>query len=316
MRQMSEEFNVANLIVRYFSKIVAAFVFGAVSTSGGSPLYMFASVNAAEHDVALQSTHPFETLPGGRVVLQILDERVAFHPKDGEIINFYLPAENRSRKGPRFPIPTATAVTLAELLTGTENSQALLETFRSEKSNVWVPIVIGTAPFWKKKVEPRLLLGILPWDKVTRSDFGINIIRENFRLSQTRTLIFRRDERSLYPNRGFPIYGGISPNGFETWQSKNNASEARGSVPKISRYFLQGKHRKSLAIEDLKIGCGWGIRNVRGCSMKLYSTDMRIQMRWGWYEDRFPEESWIEVDQTFREIAAHIFIDRKMEDFQ
>jgi len=130
-------------------------------------------------------------------------------------------------------------------------------------------------------------------------------------------LIFRRDERSLYPNRGFPNFGGISPNGFETWLSKNKASEFRGGgPPKIARYFLQGRHRKSIAIEDLKIGCGWGIGGVRGCSMKLYSTDMRIQMGWGWPEDRFPEESWIEMDQTFREIAAHIFIDRKVEDFQ
>jgi len=169
------------------------------------PLKLATSPASAQSAIDKEGvTHEFETLPDGRVVLNILGERVAFHPDDGKAIIFFLPEEQYAGVRGVYPMRSAYKITLAELLRGEGRADELLESFRSQKPNAWVPIDLGVDPFWGKHVQHRPFLGKFPRVDVPKAGFWLSIARQNFLHHGTGRPINERSGRPAKPSLKFP----------------------------------------------------------------------------------------------------------------
>jgi hypothetical protein len=118
----------------------------------------------------------------------------------------------------------------------------------------------------------------------------------------------------LPTEKEFARVPGLTANGFAKWESMA-LSKKSDTGHDIAIYVLPGEERLSHAEHPLVIKC-YTFVVTRICNTKVMSHDGRVLLTPEWLEAKFPESSWKQLDESYRQLASHIFIDRNMGDFQ
>ena len=247
----------------------------------------------------------WERLQDGRVVIDLLGERLAFDPQDAALVSFW-----RTHDGHNYTL------TLDEALNDVDKAREFSNGPGVAEYGIWVDVQVSG----RDAQNPgRPFLGKFPWaDLPTTSptkplEFSIVPGGQSTESITARYPTHNRAQRP--PNKYFPEAKGTSQVGFTAYPSMTAYSIKRG-FPTETYYVLPGARRQPPSNIDLLVICSVSGSPWRYCAFQQLSADLRLAMFLEWGENSFPESSWVGLDQLARTIAADIFIDHTREDFQ
>ena len=290
------------------------------------------------NSLAFAAGDKWDTLPDGRVVIEVFGQRLAFDPKDTDIVNDRVYG-GREGDPPVYFAKAASAkpedyLSLKQVIEDKPRAEAFFEQAKKTKWNLQgVELVFimqrGLPPL---KQYDGQFLGIFPYDEVD-GNFGL-MFRNHYNAS-----------------------GGTSnrnPESLDPWLSKTSGPDENGVMeyytteikfyPKIppsntvldAEFIMPAAKRLTEAQYDLHIHYSMLSRFAFGLS----TADELIQFGYHWddgasYQEvqqrrkldkteqyfvahfsHFQQKDWPRLDEMARNIAADIFIDRKPEDFQ
>lgn len=258
------------------------------------------------------SSKPWETLPDGRVVIEILHERLAFDPQDVNLVSFQRNDEGKHH-----------TLTLADAIADPDGARVFFVGPRMPQLGIWVNLNISK----ERAVNPeRPFLGKYDWEDLPRTSptvpLRFSILPDN------KPLTFGKDPiagvmRWIRPHERPPsppyIYFtkalGPSEFGFTSYPFEDPLPEQKHNGAQ-SIYVLPGSQRLKSSEAVLQVTCEVSGSPWRYCHFTQFSEDelVRIFLRWG--ENKFPEGSWKQLDRLIQDISAQIFIDRTGGDFE
>ncbi|MDQ0474838.1 hypothetical protein [Labrys wisconsinensis] len=253
-----------------------------------------------------RSTSSWATLPDGRVVIEIFNERLAFSPSDDGYVSFS-----------RYDDGTYHVMSLAEVIGDADDARAFFDKDRSSRSGITVNLSTNPA---SNKAPGRPFLGAFDWNAIPRTNptklLAFEILSDNPLIEGVRGWLRPHQREQLPPTDRYPLASATSEYGFTSYPISRTFNHLQKEEPIETLYILPGSHRSPPLRGNLAILCRWLGSPWRHCEFTQYSKDMLIRMFWQWPENEFPEGSWQTVDRLSRAIAGHIFIDRGEGDFE
>ena len=256
----------------------------------------------------------WDTLPDGRVVIQVFGERLAFDPKDKDIVNDQKPEDASARfessEGDHY-----LSMSLKQVI---ENRQAAEDFFTSATKNKVSDVRLILNFYRENLPEPRIktqfegmFLGKFPFSDVLGLVSARGLI---YSIAPNAVVKFRYiHEPSLPP---FPPYiRAIGPDQFGiTAYIPEDRGELKPGKPYLDEtfYVIPQTRRQQKADKNLLVGCS----GLNTCSISEFSQDRKVAFSYAFQKRIFPEAEWFKLDDTLRHLAAHIFIDRTPGDFQ
>ncbi|MBZ0216671.1 MAG: hypothetical protein K8F25_08970 [Fimbriimonadaceae bacterium] len=261
---------------------------------------------------AVANARPWEILSDGRIVIEIFDERLAFHPQDASLVSF-----QRSYGGKYHTF------TLKDAISNPNAARAFFDGPRLRHLGVWVNINISQESASNPN---RPFLGKYNWEQLPRT-----IPTEPFRFSilpNNEPLAFRKDPiagvmRFIRPHERPPspphVYFtkalGPSEFGFTSFPFEDPLPEQKHNGVRTI-HILPGSERLRSSEVDLQIMCEKGGSPWRYCHFIQLSKDELVTVFLRWGENKLPENSWKQLDNLVHRIAATVFIDRIEKDFE
>jgi hypothetical protein len=260
---------------------------------------------------AAANARPWEILSDGRIVIEIFNERLAFHPQDASLVSFK-----------RYHDGTLLTMKLSEAIARPDEARAFFLGPRRKHEGIVVAVNIIRESASNRK---RPLLGKFAWDDLPRTNptrpLSFNILPVNEIVAYGRDhktgemRSHRAHERPpTPPYQYYRTAFGPSENGF-TWYPFEDPLPGQKKNGFKTIYMLPGSQRIEKSNHDLMVTCSRVGAPFRMCAYKQISKDSLVTFQVEWGENKFPERSWTKLDDLFHRIAATVF-DRTEKDFE
>jgi hypothetical protein len=255
----------------------------------------------------------WDTLPDGRVVIQVFNERLAFDPKDTDIVTDEKPeyaVVHFERAGDGELI----YMSLKQVIENREAAEAFFEAAKNTDSTISLAMDFGRNNLPEPRIKTQyegLFLGKFPYADLYTPVPARALI---FWIAWQANVKFERSNQYSVSDPYLDKKVGPDQFGITSYMPSYRGEAGVPGKPynPDTLYIIPAELRLIPSQRDLVVLCGY----FNKCSFSQIGFDLLVGMRFTWNSERLPEATWFRIDNTLRQLAAYIFIDRKPGDFQ